>query len=72
MLNGVGWNDGKIRLFTSETGRLMLMIPNAHSMGVMALASTSNCKRLVSGGGEGQVRLIKLLFLICYGYRNAL
>lgn len=58
MLNGVAWNDGKIRLFAPESGRLMLVIPNAHSMGVTALKSTSDCKRLVSGGGEGQVGLI--------------
>ncbi|XP_060723217.1 cilia- and flagella-associated protein 52 [Tachysurus vachellii] len=55
------WNDGKIRLFTPESGRLMLMIPDAHSMGVTALRSTSDCKRLVSGGGEGQVRVWEIL-----------
>lgn len=61
MLNAVAWNDGKIRLFTPESGSLMLTIPNAHSMGVTALASASDCRHLVSGGGEGQVRLIKLI-----------
>ncbi|KAF5908072.1 cilia- and flagella-associated protein 52, partial [Clarias magur] len=55
------WNDGTIRLFTPESGRLMLMITNAHSMGVTALKSTNDCTRLVSGGGEGQVRVWKIL-----------
>ncbi|XP_018423807.1 PREDICTED: cilia- and flagella-associated protein 52 [Nanorana parkeri] len=51
------WNDGKIRAFTPESGRLLYQIENAHSMGVTAIAATSDCKRIVSGGGEGQVRL---------------
>ncbi|KGL89172.1 WD repeat-containing protein 16, partial [Charadrius vociferus] len=51
------WNDGKIRAFTPETGRLMYVINHAHSMGVTAIAATSDSKRIVSGGGEGQVRI---------------
>ncbi|KAM8945316.1 cilia- and flagella-associated protein 52 [Pelodytes ibericus] len=51
------WNDGKIRAFTPESGRLMYTIDNAHSMGVTAIAPTSDCKRIISGGGEGQVRV---------------
>ncbi|XP_072497161.1 cilia- and flagella-associated protein 52 isoform X1 [Notamacropus eugenii] len=51
------WNDGKIRAFTPETGRLMYTINNAHSIGVTAIATTSDCKRIISGGGEGQVRV---------------
>lgn len=53
----LAWNDGKIRAFTPETGRLMYVIEHAHSMGVTAVASTSDCKRIISGGGEGQVTL---------------
>lgn len=49
------WNDGKIRAFTPETGRLMYVINHAHSLGVTAIAATSDCKRIISGGGEGQV-----------------
>uniref|UniRef100_A0A8C4VB53 Cilia- and flagella-associated protein 52 n=1 Tax=Falco tinnunculus TaxID=100819 RepID=A0A8C4VB53_FALTI len=49
------WNDGKIRAFTPETGRPMYVINNAHSLGVTAIAATSDCKRIISGGGEGQV-----------------
>ncbi|XP_030062176.1 cilia- and flagella-associated protein 52 [Microcaecilia unicolor] len=51
------WNDGKIRAFTPETGRLMYVIENAHSIGVTAIAVTSDCQRIISGGGEGQVRV---------------
>ncbi|XP_054078022.1 cilia- and flagella-associated protein 52 [Rissa tridactyla] len=51
------WNDGKIRAFTPETGRLMYMINHAHSLGVTAIAATSDSKRIISGGGEGQVRI---------------
>ncbi|KAI2663503.1 Cilia- and flagella-associated protein 52 [Labeo rohita] len=51
------WNDGKIRVFTPESGKLRLIIHNAHSMGVTAIAATNDCKRIVSGGGEGQVRV---------------
>ncbi|XP_042311140.1 cilia- and flagella-associated protein 52 isoform X1 [Sceloporus undulatus] len=51
------WNDGKIRAFTPETGQLMYAIEHAHSMGVTAVTTTSDCKRIISGGGEGQVRV---------------
>ncbi|KAM8797004.1 cilia- and flagella-associated protein 52 [Eudromia elegans] len=51
------WNDGKIRAFMPESGRLMYVIDNAHSLGVTAIAATSNCRRIISGGGEGQVRV---------------
>uniref|UniRef100_A0A4W6FRJ2 Cilia- and flagella-associated protein 52 n=1 Tax=Lates calcarifer TaxID=8187 RepID=A0A4W6FRJ2_LATCA len=54
------WNDGKIRVFAPESGRLMLVIDNAHRMGVTAIAGTRDCKRIVSGGGEGQVRVWEL------------
>ncbi|XP_037545797.1 cilia- and flagella-associated protein 52 [Nematolebias whitei] len=50
------WNDGKIRMFAPKSGKLMLIIDNAHNMGVTAIAGTSDCKRIVSGGGEGQIR----------------
>ncbi|XP_069023944.1 cilia- and flagella-associated protein 52 [Embiotoca jacksoni] len=60
------WNDGKIRVFAPESGRLTLIIDNAHRMGVTAIASTRDCKRIISGGGEGQVRVWELL---PYGHR---
>ncbi|XP_052544249.1 cilia- and flagella-associated protein 52 [Tympanuchus pallidicinctus] len=51
------WNDGKIRAFLPESGREKYVINNAHSLGVTAIAATNDCKRILSGGGEGQVRL---------------
>lgn len=41
------WNDGNIRIFAPESGRLMLMIHDAHRMGVTAIAGTRDCKRIV-------------------------
>ncbi|XP_065900088.1 cilia- and flagella-associated protein 52-like [Dysidea avara] len=52
-----GWEDGKIRSFYPESGRLMYTIQNAHNKGVTAIAITSDSKRIISGGGEGQVRV---------------
>ncbi|XP_055111989.1 cilia- and flagella-associated protein 52 isoform X4 [Symphalangus syndactylus] len=51
------WNDGKIRAFAPETGRLMYVINSAHRIGVTAITTTSDCKRVISGGGEGEVRV---------------
>ncbi|XP_069728433.1 cilia- and flagella-associated protein 52 isoform X2 [Phaenicophaeus curvirostris] len=50
------WDDG-IRSFTARTGRLIYMINHAHRLGVTAIAATNDCKRIVSGGGEGQVKI---------------
>jgi len=51
------WNDGKIRAFLPESGKLFYVINNAHNSGVTAIATTSDSKRIISGGGEGQVRV---------------
>ncbi|NWU94106.1 CFA52 protein, partial [Upupa epops] len=51
------WDDGKIRVFLPESGRLLFAINYAHSLGVTAIAATSDHKRIISGGGEGQVRI---------------
>ncbi|XP_073974180.1 cilia- and flagella-associated protein 52 isoform X2 [Rhodnius prolixus] len=52
-----GWNDGNIRAFTPQSGRLVYTIHNAHNKGVTAMAMTSDCKKLVTGGLEGEVRI---------------
>lgn len=56
-----GWNDGKIRAFYPETGRMKFVITDAHSEKVTALAiADSDSKspwRIVSGGSEGRVRI---------------
>ncbi|XP_066926830.1 cilia- and flagella-associated protein 52-like [Clytia hemisphaerica] len=51
------WDDGKIRVFTPESGKLRFIIHDAHNKGVTAIASTSTSKRIISGGGEGEVRV---------------
>ena len=51
------WNDGKIRAYTPESGKLKYTIHDAHNKGVTAINSTSDCTRIISGGGEGQVRV---------------
>ena len=52
-----GWNDGKIRVFLPQSGRLLYAINDAHNHGVTALAPTNDCARIVSGGMEGEVRI---------------
>jgi WD40 repeat protein len=53
----IGWDDGKIRAFGPQTGKLQYLINDAHNDGVTAIASTRDCTRLVSGGRGGQVRV---------------
>jgi cilia- and flagella-associated protein 52 len=56
-----GWDDGKIRAFYPETGRMKFVIPNAHTERVTALAIADNDARtpwrIISGGHEGRVRI---------------
>ena len=56
-----GWNDGKIRAFYPETGRLKFVIPDAHTDRVTSLVvcGSDNVSpwKLVSGGAEGRVRV---------------
>ena len=57
----LGWDDGKIRAFTPESGKLLYAIDNAHQIGVTAVATTnssdSSSRKIISGGGEGEVRV---------------
>jgi WD40 repeat protein len=55
-----GWDDGKIRAFYPQSGKLMFVINDAHIHGVTALTSTSDCQHIVSGGMEGEVRVWKI------------
>jgi hypothetical protein len=38
-----GWNDGKVRAFLPQSGKLFYAINDAHNHGVTAIASTANC-----------------------------
>lgn len=55
-----GWNDGKIRAFLPQSGKLFYAINDAHNHGVTAIGSTNNCQRIVSGGMEGEVRIWRI------------
>eukprot|EP01135_Chromosphaera_perkinsii_P007615 Nk52_evm71s914 gene=Nk52_evmTU71s914 len=52
-----GWNDGKIRCYTPRSGKLIFTINDAHNKGVTAVTGTHDCKKVLSGGGDGQVRV---------------
>lgn len=52
-----GWDDGKIRAFYPETGRLQYTIHDAHADGVTAIALNKDATRLVSGGNDSLVRI---------------
>jgi len=55
-----GWNDGKVRAFFPETGRLMYTIHDAHAKGVTALALSKDGSRMVTGGNDSLVRIWSL------------
>jgi WD40 repeat protein len=55
-----GWNDGKIRCFLPQSGKLLYLINDAHIHGVTAISTTSDCQRIISGGNEGEVRVWKI------------
>lgn len=56
-----GWDDGRIRAFYPESGRMRFVIPDAHTEKVTALAIADNDNRspwrIISGGAEGRVRV---------------
>jgi len=66
-----GWNDGKIRSFLPQSGSLQYVINEAHRLtgvgnssggvvpknGVTSICPSNDCKRVLSGGSDGQVRV---------------
>lgn len=56
-----GWNDGKIRAFYPESGKLLYVIHDAHQEGVTALDMTQDSQFILSGGVDGQVRYWRLM-----------
>ncbi|KAG7210883.1 hypothetical protein KM043_012364 [Ampulex compressa] len=52
-----GWNDGVIRAFASAGGNERYVICNAHRKSVSAVAVTTDGRRCISGGCDGQVRV---------------
>ncbi|CAK9011788.1 Cilia- and flagella-associated protein 52 [Durusdinium trenchii] len=57
-----GWSDGKVRAFLPQSGKLLYAINDAHQNGVTALALSSDCGRIVTGGMEGEVRVWNIGF----------
>lgn len=66
-----GWQDGKIRAFGPQSGKLLYVINDAHKtqgmkrvsgdlFGVTALAISHDNSRLISGGADSQVRVWKI------------
>ena len=63
-----GWSDGKIRAFGPQSGKLIYVIADAHKLsgmkrvsgshtGVTAICVDTANKRLVTGGGDAEVRV---------------
>ena len=55
-----GWDDGKIRMYTADTGKHLWSIEDAHKKCVTAIQLSNNLKFLCTGGGEGDVRVWEL------------
>lgn len=61
-----GWEDGMVRSHAvgcadpADDGQLLWRIPNAHKGGVSSLALAANQRFIVSGGGDGLVRVWEL------------
>ncbi|XP_053987938.1 cilia- and flagella-associated protein 52 isoform X2 [Hylaeus volcanicus] len=51
------WNDGAIRAFALNGGKLLFIVHRAHTKSVSAIAITNDDCKLVSGGCDGQVRV---------------
>jgi cilia- and flagella-associated protein 52 len=52
-----GWDDGKLRIFSPQTGALLFDILDAHPSGIAALAVSTDGTRFISGGSEGMIRV---------------
>ena len=55
-----GWHDGKIRAFLPQSGKLLYCINEAHINGVTAITATSDCRKIVSGGMNGEIRIWRI------------
>jgi cilia- and flagella-associated protein 52 len=52
-----GWQDGRVRAFLPESGKLAFVINDAHVGDVTALAYTHDGRMLLTGGEDGRVRV---------------
>jgi len=54
------WHDGKLRAYLPESGRLIYEVPHAHHLDATAVVLTDSNRQIISGGGEGGVRVWNL------------
>lgn len=54
------WNDGKLRAYLPQSGKLIYDVPHAHHLDATAVAITDNNRQIISGGGEGAIRVWNL------------
>mmetsp|Transcript_46052 Transcript_46052/g.128074 ORF Transcript_46052/g.128074 Transcript_46052/m.128074 type:complete len:628 (-) Transcript_46052:499-2382(-) len=52
-----GWEDGRVRAHESDSGQFLWLIDQAHRAGVSALCLSNNERYIMTGGGEGDVRI---------------
>ena len=52
-----GWDDGCIRAFSPETGKKIAEVFDGNGKGVTAISPFHNLAKIITGGGDGQVRV---------------
>jgi WD40 repeat protein len=52
-----GWNDGKVRAFYPESGKLMYTIDDCHRKGVASIALSKDGTKLITGGIDSVIRI---------------
>jgi len=51
------WNDGKLRAYLPQSGRLIYDVPHAHHLDATAVVITECNRKIISGGAEGAIRV---------------
>merc|ERR1711892_255890 len=54
------WNDGKLRAYLPQSGRLIYDVPHAHHLDATAVVVTECNRKIISGGEEGAIRVWKI------------
>ena len=55
-----GCKDRKIRSFLPQSGKLLFCLNEAHINGVTAITATSECRKIVSGGMNREIRVWRI------------
>ena len=56
-----GWHDGKIRTFLPQSGKLLYCINEARINVVTVITATNDCRKIVSGGMNGEIRIWRII-----------